>query len=280
MNRKLAKRIAKSLSRYPGSNAVFRIQRFSPSTLQNKTFKFVTDAHDIVALFRISDGEIECWLLFTNLRQRRPDNFYMVVYPFPDQAQRSLAEINKVTEGGTELQWKYNPGTGDERHERDRRFIQMYGTTKIKLSIPDGHIITTEDFVSDLFRLIKVRETAHNLEAEMLGREDDTFPEGRRVQRIHIIRERSPRLVSLAKKRHAERHGGNLPCEACGFDFKDRYGPRGDLFIEAHHTLPLSTSDESETCVEHLALVCANCHRMLHKKPWMSVNELKSLLAT
>ena len=279
MHKKLAKRIAKSLSRHRGSTSTFLTRRISSHVAKGTTFRYVTDAHKILAAFHISYGDKEHWLLFTNLRQNRPDNFYMIVYPFPRQAQRSLAEIHKVSDSGTELQWTYNPGTGDERHERECRFIEMYGTTEIRLSIPDDNIITAEDFLRDLLLMIEIRETAHNLEAEILWKDDDTFPEGRRIQRIHTIRERSPRLVRQAKKRHAERHDGNLPCEVCGFDYKKQYGPRGEEFIEAHHKLPLSVSDKADTCVEHLALVCANCHRMLHRKPWMSVDELRALLA-
>jgi predicted HNH restriction endonuclease len=33
------------------------------------------------------------------------------------------------------------------------------------------------------------------------------------------------------------------------------------------------------TKVEDIALVCSNCHRMLHRKRhWLSINELKQLL--
>ncbi|UZW66371.1 hypothetical protein OC195_21405 [Priestia flexa] len=37
--------------------------------------------------------------------------------------------------------------------------------------------------------------------------------------------------------------------------------------------------DNHETKVEDIALVCANCHRMLHRqRPWLSISELKQLL--
>ena len=59
------------------------------------------------------------------------------------------------------------------------------------------------------------------------------------------------------------------------------YGPRGDGYIEAHHTRPLETLDPSQpTKVSDLALLCANCHRMVHaKRPWLSLVELKALIA-
>ena len=52
-------------------------------------------------------------------------------------------------------------------------------------------------------------------------------------------------------------------------------------YIETHHKVPLSELKEdqiAETFVDDLALVCANCHRMLHKKPYSSVEDLRATL--
>ncbi|WP_290370142.1 HNH endonuclease [Peribacillus sp. Bi134] len=50
--------------------------------------------------------------------------------------------------------------------------------------------------------------------------------------------------------------------------------------MEEHHTKPVSDMGETElTLVEDIALVCSNCHGMLHRKrPWFSINQLKQLL--
>jgi 5-methylcytosine-specific restriction enzyme A len=71
-----------------------------------------------------------------------------------------------------------------------------------------------------------------------------------------------------------------LACEACGFDFAIRYGTRGKGFIECHHPKPVATLAEGhKTHLDDLALVCANCHRMIHRsKPWLSVLELKAMI--
>lgn len=106
-----------------------------------------------------------------------------------------------------------------------------------------------------------------------------TFPEGQSKLRVHVQRERNQALVSTAKRRFKEAHG-HLFCEVCGFDFSDTYGELGDDFIEAHHRVPLSESyDLVETSVDDLAMVCANCHRMLHRtKPWLTVEQLRQRL--
>ncbi|MEI4623927.1 HNH endonuclease [Bacillus cereus] len=51
--------------------------------------------------------------------------------------------------------------------------------------------------------------------------------------------------------------------------------------MEGHHTKPISEKNKNEvTKVEDTVLVCSNCHRMLHhKRPWLSANQLKDLLA-
>jgi putative restriction endonuclease len=86
--------------------------------------------------------------------------------------------------------------------------------------------------------------------------------------------------VRLAKQRFRERHAGQLFCEVCGFDYAARYGELGDGFIEAHHRVPWSELNENTlTRIVDLAMVCANCHRMLHRRtPWLAVDELREIV--
>lgn len=103
--------------------------------------------------------------------------------------------------------------------------------------------------------------------------------EGRVLLRLHRSRERSRRLVSR-KKRIVLAQDGRLACEVCEFDFAEVYGPLGEGFAECHHTLPLShPTGARRTQLDDLAVVCANCHRMLHRRPWHTIAELRELLA-
>ena len=111
---------------------------------------------------------------------------------------------------------------------------------------------------------------------------DDDFteaPEGRVLTRVHLVRERNRKLVNR-KKAAALSQSGRLLCEVCDFDFEARYGGRGRGFIEAHHTKPVHTLMEgAKTTLADLALVCANCHRMIHAaRPWLELDELRALL--
>lgn len=116
---------------------------------------------------------------------------------------------------------------------------------------------------------------------EHLAEEDDeaAFVEGRERYRIHRIRERDPRIVKLVKSKRLTKEG-NLRCDVCGFDFEHTYGQRGRGFVEAHHTVPLSeVEEEAITREQDIALVCSNCHRMLHRgNPRPSVEELREVV--
>jgi hypothetical protein len=104
--------------------------------------------------------------------------------------------------------------------------------------------------------------------------------EGRLKIQTHKRRERDGALPKL-KKAEEMRLYKKLECEVCGFVFATRYGDHGSDFIECHHREPLSTLDPNDgkhTTLEDLALVCANCHRMLHWRDLPSIPELRSRL--
>jgi 5-methylcytosine-specific restriction protein A len=110
--------------------------------------------------------------------------------------------------------------------------------------------------------------------------EEDVFPEGHILTRQHVLRERN-RAAVVAKIDQVLRRDGQVTCEACGFDFLEFYGELGRGFAECHHVIPLAEAAFSrKTRLADLAIVCANCHRMLHRaRPVLSVDALKSLIA-
>jgi len=103
--------------------------------------------------------------------------------------------------------------------------------------------------------------------------------EGQLLTALHRRRERSRKLVA-ARKAKALRDTGELRCEACNLSFAERYGEHGEGYIEIHHTRPLHTLvSGAKTALADLALVCANCHRMIHKrKQWLTLSELAAIL--
>jgi len=105
-------------------------------------------------------------------------------------------------------------------------------------------------------------------------------PEGAVLSRLHRFRERNRKLVRK-KKAAALKTSHRLACEVCGFVYAERYGELGQGFIECHHTVPVSELQPGAmTHLDDLALVCASCHRMIHRRqPWLTISELMALLA-
>jgi 5-methylcytosine-specific restriction protein A len=110
--------------------------------------------------------------------------------------------------------------------------------------------------------------------------EEESFPEGRILFRLHRRRERNRTLVKRAKLRAKDLYG-RLLCAACRFEFAACYGALGEDFIECHHTLALSLlQEETATRLDDIALVCSNCHRMIHRRrPWLRLDELATIVA-
>ena len=108
---------------------------------------------------------------------------------------------------------------------------------------------------------------------------EDEFAEGKIQTRLHKHRERSRTIVNK-KKRNVFKETGKLECEACGFDFAKKYGDLGSRFAECHHKIPLADlKKEHKTRLSDLAILCANCHRMIHKsRPMLTVSELRKLI--
>ncbi|MFF7529630.1 HNH endonuclease [Streptomyces bobili] len=136
------------------------------------------------------------------------------------------------------------------------------------------------DEMTKVARLIREGISAGDLQdlAQADDDLDDDFsaPEGRLLLRRHRARERNK---GLRKKKIESilRKGGTLACEACGFDFEEVYGERGAGYVECHHVVPLHEAGEGNTKLSDLALICANCHRMIHRRaPWPTPGELRA----
>lgn len=168
-------------------------------------------------------------------------------------------------------------------------FIRLDSSYKGAGLIRGGNLEKTiwDEFAGDKDRLHStakaIRENMVSLtiqEAEFED-EDSTAVEGQVLTRVHKTRERDQKLVRKKKDAVLARTG-KLACEACGFDFRVHYGSRGQGFAECHHLVPLcDLKPRKKTRIADLAILCANCHRMIHrKKPWLSLDNLNAILST
>ncbi len=92
----------------------------------------------------------------------------------------------------------------------------------------------------------------------------------------HRRREQKLRLAKIAQALQAGT--GRLRCEVpgCGFEFLEVYGEIGRDYAQVHHLRSLADRKApSETKLTDLAVVCANCHAMIHRGgECRSLNEL------
>lgn len=100
--------------------------------------------------------------------------------------------------------------------------------------------------------------------------------ENLRELKLHLARERN---TAKAREAKAKYRANTIPpvCQACEELFEDKY----DLpYLEAHHKDPLSADDEvRDTTTDDFDLLCANCHKAIHRMPEGSVLEdLKAVL--
>ena len=98
--------------------------------------------------------------------------------------------------------------------------------------------------------------------------EDIEALEGREERRLVVHRRREARL-RRGKIRAVLNHEGMLRCEVsgCGFDFQRRYGVLGENYAHVHHKTPLRSAGRRgrRVTLSELAIVCANCHAMIHR---------------
>jgi 5-methylcytosine-specific restriction protein A len=84
-----------------------------------------------------------------------------------------------------------------------------------------------------------------------------------RQLRLHCQIERNLIATNAAKQHHGSR------CQACDVDLAELYGPIGQGYIEAHHLRPISTLEEGVLVrydvATDFAVLCPNCHRMIHR---------------
>lgn len=139
----------------------------------------------------------------------------------------------------------------------------------------DNHykFINFEEFKSDFQNNIQenmeyfvdeVEQLNSFIEEQMATYASESYDEGTKKMMNHYMLERNSTVVRKAKEKFEEING-RLFCEICHFDYFRVYGSLGSRYIEAHHKNPLGLNGQTTTKIEDLALLCANCHRMIHR---------------
>jgi len=277
MDRKLAKDLYKLIDNYQNTSVDHMvIDSLNPKPLSG--FHQWADSKEFEGGFLIENNNgLRVWLLFIEWLENGV--FYAVIYP--ENKSGPVAEIHKIVSDKDEslFEWRYKPSKQDGMNEKRKEYFEKYFLSlEVYISVPST-VGQVRDFLNEIISLSENRQKADTLDKDTPDFRDG-FPEGKVKERLHKQRERNTALIKLVK-REVFAKSGKLECECCGFDFEKKYGDIGREFIEAHHTLPVSElhEDGEETKIEHIALVCSNCHRMLHRRrPWLNINELKKLI--
>jgi len=112
--------------------------------------------------------------------------------------------------------------------------------------------------------------------------EEVVFAEGRLLTRLHKQRERARGLRRRILKARFAR--GALTCDMCSRQSAALNQRIADAAFEIHHVIPLSSAQERATRLSELALLCASCHRILHRAiadcgTWIGFPEAKQLVS-
>lgn len=135
-----------------------------------------------------------------------------------------------------------------------------------------GILPSDEQLEADLRRFIDLYSTLVDKEVtiqnEQTVEDDETdLVEDLRSLRLHKRVERNRKLAKLAKDAHGYK------CQVCSFDFELHYGTLGREYIEAHHLVPLADLRGQRFSLDpkrDFAVLCSNCHRMIHRSDHVS----------
>ncbi len=135
-------------------------------------------------------------------------------------------------------------------------------------AIPENNILEKDlKEMLDLYFLLTQKENqlfnSNEVEEDEINLEYENLKKLRTHKRI----ERNNKLSKKVKKLKGYK------CEVCNFNFQEIYGDIGKEFIEAHHLIPLSKLQGEKVALDPIkdfAVLCSNCHRMIHKSEFVS----------
>ena len=178
----------------------------------------------------------------------------------PDRIREYNAELaGAIEDHKLEVQQEVNSGSIRRRADK---------ITSLKSSL-FGH--TNAGSASTLI------DTSYKPEVET---EEIVGKEGKLLARFHIYKERDRRFARMVRRHYKSHSGGKLICQACGCVPVKTYGPNGKSCVEAHHKIPIEQlQPDSVTVVSEMAMLCANCHRVVHsKRPCLTVEQVNQLV--
>tara|TARA_B100000809_G_scaffold238290_1_gene258899 strand:- start:289 stop:1275 length:987 start_codon:yes stop_codon:yes gene_type:complete len=247
----------------------------------------------------------------THPGKKKASQSYYPVYVFPINSKyvmfglgQSFGEAKKRYGKG----WEKNL----EKHAelmRDKipHYSEYFDSGKIEFSVEGGDIYYESGYVyhrsydvenmpeeSELIKDLETMLEAYNELIEKGGRDIDADLRNQEDINSEEVEESkdwesNEKLVLKEHKRYERKNSSAIkklkeklnypPCVICGLNFEEEYGVQ---YIEAHHIVPFSEMKKKgltsrKISEKDIAMLCANCHRMIHKYKNMSIDQLKKL---
>lgn len=135
--------------------------------------------------------------------------------------------------------------------------------------------------VDQLAELIRQSVSVGESSENGMDWDEEEFFEGRLLTALHKKKERHRNI--RAKLLASRRKRGALTCDMCRCETSSTKVKFEDAAFEAHHMLPMSMAMERKTQLKDMALLCANCHRLLHRAialngQWLTIDEARRMI--
>ncbi|MFV0468125.1 MAG: MrcB family domain-containing protein [Dysgonomonas sp.] len=132
--------------------------------------------------------------------------------------------------------------------------------------LPDDEVLISdfEDFFQYYKSLVYNDSTNTLVDSNLKGEENQDQVEETKRRRLHEKFDRKGDTSLKVKKRKGYK------CEVCGLTLIEKYGELGKEYIEAHHLKAFSALSEGKIFLsidKDFAVLCPNCHRMIHRLP-------------
>lgn len=194
-----------------------------------------------------------------------------VLVPSPEDGAVYIGEVRGS--------YRYSPADEGDKYPQQRRVRWLLDRTRIPRAELPRSVVQSLKAHQPIFstdaeaveELIRRRTSRSDVEEGLAEPDTDGVIhryEGEEVRVLSLLAKRDQRLRN-DKIRHAlKANGGRLVCEVpnCHFDFEKVYGPLGKGFAHVHHLASFASKRGRRlTGPDDLAIVCANCHAMLHR---------------
>ena len=245
------------------------------------------------------------WVAIYNLSVTdKASQGYYIVYLIPNSTNKIILGLPQSFEEAKKEYGKDSATVLDKQAEIMRMKIpeyQEFFSSSIpeieingRLNYRNGHVYhieydatnlpPEEHLIKDLHRMIDAYETlffrggrdSDNFSISQEKNEEITIEETYKKKAHYSIERPNSSKIKKIKKELG------YTCQSCNFDFEKIYGELGKEYIEAHHLTPLSQLSKGQSRMitkKDFAVLCANCHRMIHRLDTPSdLQKLKGLI--